>query len=164
MKYSISQFQAILSGLGYDVGLELGDPPDGNSLNDGLEESLNEGLNPYSQTIMQAIQAFQVDYQLPITGQLDQATTEKARHLMCNLHHSLNLVANAQIPVGEFYSLQTIAAVKALQAKFGFPVTGKADPGIRRCLSEEVKQQLRQRLCLSVGFRMDGGEDVLQCS
>ncbi|MBD2463294.1 peptidoglycan-binding protein [Oscillatoria sp. FACHB-1407] len=131
MVYSLSQFKAVLNGLGYNLG------PDGHGGNYG------NLLDSYTQA---AIYEFQTEHRLPSTGVLDSATIEKARQLVRNLQHSLNLAVNAQLPVNEFYGVNTVKAVMQFQKTYDLPITGIAGYAVRKCLDNIVKQQLRQQL------------------
>lgn len=131
MIYNLSQFKAVLNGLGYNLG------PDGHRGNYG------NLLDAYTQA---AIYEFQTEHGLPRTGELDSATIEKARQLIRNLQHSLNLAVDAQLPVNEFYGANTIKAVRAFQRKYDLPVTGITGSAVRQQLEGVVKQQLRRQL------------------
>ncbi|MBW4652052.1 MAG: peptidoglycan-binding protein [Kaiparowitsia implicata GSE-PSE-MK54-09C] len=129
MPYTSSQFLAVLVGLGYATG---GDRPEGETA---------------------AIQAFQQDYALRPTGEGDRLTQERARQLVRNLKHSLNLVVEAQLPISEFYDGQTQAAVAQFQAAQQMPLTGIADRALRQALEEQVKHQLRRQVSRLVDDR-----------
>lgn len=130
MVYSLSQFKAILYGLGYNLG------PNGHNGNQG------NNLDFYTQA---AIQEFQAHYDIAVTGVLDHPTIEKARQLVRNLQHSLNLTVDAQLPVNEFYGPRTLQAVMLFQKQHGLPVTGIAGATVRKRLEDEVKKQLRKK-------------------
>jgi peptidoglycan hydrolase-like protein with peptidoglycan-binding domain len=130
MAYSLSQFKAVLDGLGYNLG------PNGYGGNHG------NTLDFYTQA---AIQEFQLQNKLPTTGMLDQQTLEKARQLMRNLKHSLNLTTDAQLPINEFYGPRTLQAVMKFQKMHNLPVTGISGAAIRQKLDAEVKKQLQQQ-------------------
>lgn len=131
MFYSVSQFKAVLYGLGYNLG------PNGPNGNQGNQ------LDFYTQA---AIQEFQTQYGIPATGQLDLPTAEKARQLVRNLQHSLNLTVNANLPINEFYGPRTLQAVMLFQKHHGLPMTGIAGCCVRQKLDEEAKKQLRIKL------------------
>jgi len=131
--YSLVQFRSLLEGIGYLPAPQTSDPCP--SLNLALDIPLN-----------QAIQAFQQDYQLFPNGQLDRATQERARQLIRNLQHSLNLVVQAQLPLNGFYSMATIRAIERFQKQQGIAVTGIADHALRRMLEQDVKQRLRSQM------------------
>jgi peptidoglycan hydrolase-like protein with peptidoglycan-binding domain len=131
MFYSLSQFKAVLYGLGYNLG------PNGSNGNQGNQ------LDFYTQA---AIQEFQTQYSLAVTGQLDLPTAEKARQLVRNLQHSLNLTVNANLPVNEFYGPRTLQAVMVFQKQYGMPITGIAGACVRHRLDDEAKKRLRQKL------------------
>lgn len=131
MTYSLSQFKVVLNGLGYNLG------PDGLGGNHG------NLLDPFTAA---AIQDFQVQYHLDMTGKLDRATTEKAQHIMRNLNHSLNVIVNSELLVSEFYHMSTQKAVMQFQQMQGLPMTGIASTTVRRRLDEVVKAQLRQQV------------------
>ena len=141
MPYSISQFKAVLNGLGYSLNpSRFGTRPSRVENSDGIE------LDFY---VLVAIQEFQAHYKLPLTGIADLQTQEKARQLIRNLQHSLNLTVNAQLPISEFYGDRTTQAVGLFQAQHGMPVTGIASATVRQALESAVKRQLRQQLnCL----------------
>ncbi|HEY9622589.1 MAG TPA: peptidoglycan-binding protein [Crinalium sp.] len=132
MIYTLSQFKAVLNGLGYNLG------PDGHGGNYG------NLLDAYTQA---AIQDFQAEHQLESTGTLDQPTIDKACQLIRNLQHSLNVTVAAQLPINEFYGSRTSRAVMHFQQMHGLPITGIAGPAVRRRLEEGVKKQLRQQVC-----------------
>ncbi|HEY9659699.1 MAG TPA: peptidoglycan-binding domain-containing protein [Allocoleopsis sp.] len=132
LAYSLSQFKAVLNGLGYNLGP------------DGLGGNYCNSLDFYTQA---AIREFQSHYKLPITGELDQTTQEKARQLIRNLQHSLNLAIHAELPINEFYGPHTTRAVQIFQQRQGLPVTGIASTTVRQALETEVKNQLRQQVC-----------------
>jgi len=141
MPYSISQFKAVLNGLGYSLN------PSRLGTRSSLVENSDEiELDCY---VLAAIQEFQAHYKLPLTGIADLQTQEKARQLIRNLQHSLNLTVNAQLPISEFYGDRTTQAVGLFQAQHGMPVTGIASATVRQALESAVKRQLRQQLnCL----------------
>ncbi len=141
MSYSIRQFKAVLNGLGYGLA-----PNDLENSSDSLRDSADIELECCTQA---AIRAFQTHYQLPITGIPDLQTQEKARQLIRNLQHSLNLAVNVQLPISEFYGDGTTEAVQVFQHQHGLPVTGIACSNVRQALENAVKRQLRQQLnCL----------------
>lgn len=128
--YSLSQFKAVLQGLGYPLTPE---EMDGNR---------SDILDLKTQT---AIRTFQDIYHLPVTGNPDALTQEKARQLVRNLQHSLNLAIGAQLPISEFYGPRTTRAVQRFQQQQGCPPTGIATPQLRQQLEAAVKQHLRQQ-------------------
>ena len=130
MGYSLSQFKAVLDGLGYNLG------PNGYGGNHG------NTLDFYTQA---AIQEFQLENELPTTGMLDHQTLEKARQLVRNLKHSLNLATDAQLPMNEFYGPRTLQAVMKFQKMHNLPVTGISGATVRQKLDAEVKKQLQQQ-------------------
>lgn len=130
--YSLVQFRSVLQGLGYLPATNLSQPCDPDSTPIDL--------------LSEAIQAFQQDYQLVCNGQLDTATQERARQLVRNLQHSLNLVVQAQLTLNGFYNRATIRAIEVFQQQRGIVVTGIADHGLRRVLEQEVKQWLRSQM------------------
>jgi len=132
MTYSISQFKMMLHNLGYSLGP------------DGLNGNHGNLLDLYTQA---AIREFQAQFGLPITGEVDQLTSERARHLIRNLQHSLNLSIGAQLPINEFYGPCMIRAVMQFQQLHNLPMTGIAGSTVRQKLNEEVKKLLRQRVC-----------------
>lgn len=131
MPYTLSQFKAVLHGLGYSLGP------------DGLAGNYGNLLDPYTQA---AIREFQTHYHLTVSGQLDRATQEKARQLIRNLQHSLNLAIDAQLPINEFYGPGTTRAVQTFQMRLGLPVTGVASATVRQALDDAVKQQIRHHV------------------
>lgn len=134
--YSLTQFKAVLHGLGYHLEPEE------------LNGKRNNRLNLRTQA---AIREFQTYYQLPITGEPDLPTQEKARQLIRNLQHSLNLTINAQLPISEFYGNRTTRAVQRFQQEQGLTATGIATPQVRQVMENAVKQQLRQRMEIMAG-------------
>ena len=141
MPYSISQFKAVLNALGYSLN-----PSRLETRPSRVENSDEIELDVY---VLAAIQEFQAHYKLPLTGIPDLQTQEKARQLIRNLQHSLNLTVNAQLPISEFYGDRTTQAVGLFQAQHGLPVTGIASATVRQALESAVKRQLRQQLnCL----------------
>lgn len=130
--YSLHQFRAILQGLGYLPATPTSELPCHS------EDSLDPAL-------VKAIQTFQHDYQLAPTGQADRATQERARQLIRNLQHSLNLVVQAQLPLNGFYSSATICAVELFQKQYNLAVTGTAPGELRHILEQQVKQRLRSQ-------------------
>ncbi|MBD1869798.1 peptidoglycan-binding protein [Cyanobacteria bacterium FACHB-471] len=141
MTYSISQFKTMLHNLGYSLG------PDGLSGNHG------NLLDLYTEA---AVREFQAQFGLPITGKVDQPTCERARQLIRNLQHSLNLTINAQLPINEFYGPRMIRAVMQFQQSHDMPMTGIAGSTVRQKLNEEVKKLLRQRVCVVEGWVSEG--------
>jgi Putative peptidoglycan binding domain len=131
MAYALNQFKAVLDGLGYNLG------PNGYGGNH------SNALDFYTQA---AIQEFQTHYHLPVTGTLDTTTSEKARQLVRNLKHSLNLAIDAQLPINEFYGPRTFQAVMRFQKLHHLPVTGIASSVVRNKLDAEVKELLRNQL------------------
>lgn len=141
MPYSIGQFKAVLNGLGYSLG-----PTYGENRRSRVKTSEDSELDLYTQA---AIQEFQAYYKLPITAVPDLQTQEKARQLIRNLQHSLNIAVKAQLPISEFYGDGTTTAVQLFQYQHGLPVTGIASVVVRQALEAAVKQELRQQLnCL----------------
>ncbi len=136
--YTLRQFKAALHGLGYHLEP---DEIDGNRTN---------VLDLRTQA---AIREFQVSYGLPISGFPDRLTQEKARQLIRNLQHSLNLVLNAQLPISEFFGPLTLRAVQRFQQQQGLLCNGVASPRVRHLLDESVKQQIRHQMdcCSAVG-------------
>ncbi|MBE9181556.1 peptidoglycan-binding protein [Oculatella sp. LEGE 06141] len=136
MTYSLGQFKAVLCGLGY---LE----------STGLNTHCSDTLDPSTQT---AIREFQGQHHLPLTGELDTSTQEKARQLVRNLQHSLNLIVGAQLPINEFYGPRTARAVMLFQKRQTLSPNGIADLTTRRLLDEAVKQRLRYQVgCIPFG-------------
>lgn len=133
MTYLVSQFKMMLYNLGYSLG------PHGLSGNHG------NLLDSYTQA---AIREFQAQFGLPLTGTVDQATSERARQLIRNLQHSLNLTVDAQLPINEFYGPRMIRAVMRFQQLHNIPITGIAGTAVRQKLDEEVKKLLRRRVHL----------------
>jgi peptidoglycan hydrolase-like protein with peptidoglycan-binding domain len=128
MAYTLSQFKVILNGLGYNLGPT------------GISGNYGNILDCYTQA---AIQEFQAHYRLPTTGEVDRTTQEKARQLVRNLQHSLNLAIDAQLPLNEFYGPRTTRAVQLFQYQQGLPMTGIAGLTVRRKIETAAKQQLR---------------------
>jgi peptidoglycan hydrolase-like protein with peptidoglycan-binding domain len=142
MTYSISQFKMTLHNLGYSLGP------------DGLNGNHGNLLDLYTQS---AIREFQAHFGLPMTGKVDQPTSERARQLIRNLQHSLNLTTDAQLPINEFYGPRMIRAVMRFQQLHDMPMTGIAGSTVRQKLNEEVKQLLRQRVCVVEGMLVGNG-------
>ncbi|HEY9645048.1 MAG TPA: peptidoglycan-binding domain-containing protein [Chroococcidiopsis sp.] len=143
MTYSLNQFKAVLDGLGYNLG------PNGYGGNQ------SNTLDFYTQA---AIQEFQAQHNLQISGVLDQPTTEKARQLMHNLKHGLNLTADAQLPINDYYGPRTLQAVMRFQKIHKLPVTGIAGSIVRNLLEAEVKKLMRQQMG-SPNSPSDGSSD-----
>ncbi|MBD1997332.1 peptidoglycan-binding protein [Leptolyngbya sp. FACHB-541] len=141
MTYSISQFKTMLHNLGYSLGP------------DGLNGNHGNLLDLYTEA---AVREFQAQFGLPITGKVDQPTCERARQLIRNLQHSLNLTINAQLPINEFYGPRMIRAVMQFQQSHDMPMTGIAGSTVRQKLNEEVKKLLRQRVCVVEGWVSEG--------
>jgi len=133
--YSLTQFRTILQGLGY-----LPATP--------ISHAYHPSESTLDAALSQAIQTFQIDYHLSPTGQLDRATQERARQLIRNLQHSLNLVVQAQLPLNGFYSMATIHAVERFQKQQNRVPTGIADHDLRRVLEQQVKQRLRSQMAV----------------
>lgn len=131
MTYTLCQFKAVLDGLGYNLGPN------------GYGGNKSNTLDFYTQA---AIQEFQTNYKLPVTGNLDAPTIEKAQQLMRNLKHSLNLTIDSHLPINEFYGPRTLQAVMEFQQHHNLPVTGIAGSVVRKTLDTEVKHQLRQQM------------------
>lgn len=141
MPYSVGQFKAVLNGLGYSLG-----PAKRENGHSWVKTNEDNELDLYTQA---AIQEFQTYYKLPVTGVLDSQTQEKARQLIRNLQHSLNVTVKAQLPISEFYGDGTTTAVQLFQYQHGLLVTGIASAAVRQALEEAVKRELRQQLnCL----------------
>lgn len=133
--YSLQQFIAVLSGLGYFAN------PDSVQSNPHPDQS-----NSASNELKLVIRTFQAHYGLPLTGEADQPTQEKARQLVRNLHHGLKQTVCPDLPISEFYGARTVSAVQQFQAQRRLPVTGVATASVRRAIEEDLKRQLRQAL------------------
>jgi peptidoglycan hydrolase-like protein with peptidoglycan-binding domain len=133
--YSLQQFIAVLSGLGYFADLDsvqnIPHPDHSKLVNDELKL---------------AIRTFQAHYGLPLTGEADQPTQEKARQLVRNLHHGLKQTVSPDLPISEFYGARTVSAVQQFQTQHRLLVTGVATARVRRAIEEDLKQQIRQAL------------------
>ncbi|MBD1913825.1 MULTISPECIES: peptidoglycan-binding protein [unclassified Leptolyngbya] len=130
--YSLHQFRAVLQGLGYLPAAPIS------------ELACNTEDLP-DQVFTNAIQLFQQDYQLVPSGQLDRATQERARQLIRNLQHSLNLVVQTQLPLNGFYNAATAHAVELFQKQHSLAGTGIAHGELRHALEQQVKQRLRSQ-------------------
>lgn len=143
--YSLQQFIAVLSGLGYFA--------DQNGVRSNSHSAQSKGQSSLlSEDLKLAIRTFQAHYGLPLTGEADQPTQEKARQLVRNLHHGLKQTVSPDLPISEFYGPRTVSAVEQFQAQRRLPVTGVATASVRRAIEEDLKQQLRQALG-SAGFQ-----------
>ncbi|WP_448602701.1 peptidoglycan-binding protein [Thermoleptolyngbya sp.] len=138
--YSLQQFIAVLSGLGYfaDQDSVQSSPP--------LGQGKGQGNLPNDNDLKLAIRNFQAHSGLPLTGEADQPTQEKARQLVRNLHHGLKQTVSPDLSISEFYGPRTVSAVQQFQAQHRLPVTGVATASVRRAIEEDLKQQLRQAL------------------
>jgi peptidoglycan hydrolase-like protein with peptidoglycan-binding domain len=123
--YSPVQFISVLNGLGYPV--ELTDKP--NSAN-----------------VQQAIRDFQLQNNLPVTGQLTPETQDLAATLIQNLQNSLNqaLKPTPNLPGNQFYGSQTEALVKVFQDQNRLPMTGIATLETRRLLATTLTPAVPQ--------------------
>lgn len=139
MTYSINQFKAVLNGLGYNLGPN------------GIGGNQSNILDFYTQA---AIQEFQATYQLPITGAIDQFTVEKARQVVRNLKHSLNVAIEADLPINEYYGPRTHQAVMHFQKLRQLPMTGIAGAVVRKELELKVKEILRQQVKVADAFQV----------
>ncbi len=135
--YSLRQFKAVLHGLGYTLEPEE------------IDGNRNNQLDLRTQA---AIREFQANYGLPITGDANSVTQEKARQLIRNLQHSLNLIVNAHLPISEFYGPLTTRAVQKFQQQQSIPTDGIASRKVRHLLEESVKRQLRYQTYPVVGL------------
>ncbi len=79
--YSLQQFIAVLSGLGYFAD------QDSVQSRPLLGQSKGQGNLPNDDDLKLAIRTFQAHSGLSLTGEADQPTQEKARQLVRNLHH-----------------------------------------------------------------------------
>lgn len=134
MTYSINQFKAVLNGLGYNLGPN------------GIGGNQSNSLDFYTQA---AIQEFQENHKLPTTGAIDQPTVEKARQLVRNLKHSLNVVIEAELPINEYYGPRTHQAIMQFQKLRHLPMTGIAGTVVRKELEFKVKESLRQQVSMT---------------
>ncbi|NJN85491.1 MAG: peptidoglycan-binding protein [Leptolyngbyaceae cyanobacterium SL_7_1] len=139
MTYSINQFKAVLNGLGYNLGPN------------GIGGNQSNSLDFYTQA---AIQEFQATHKLPITGTIDQPTVEKARQLMRNLKHSLNVAIEADLPINEYYGPRTHQAIMHFQRLRELPMTGIAGAVVRKELELKVKDLLRQQVTIAEAFNV----------
>lgn len=135
MVYSVSEFKAILDGLGYNLG------PNGYGGNNG------NNLDFYTQA---AIQEFQSQQNIPETGLLDKPTAERAQLLMRNLQQGLKLTVDAKLPVNELYGPRTLQAVMQFQKLHSLPITGIAGITVRKRLELEVRKQFRKNSCKNI--------------
>lgn len=118
--YSDRQFVDVLWGLGYAV---------------------ERGQNLNDESARQAIQQFQRDYQLPVTGTVGDVTHEKATIVMRNLRYSLNQVVKPNPPLSaevELYASRVEEVVRQFQRRYGLPSTGRADRRTRETLRDLV--------------------------
>jgi peptidoglycan hydrolase-like protein with peptidoglycan-binding domain len=129
MVYSVSEFKAILDGLGYNLG------PNGYGGNNG------NNLDFYTQA---AIQEFQAHQNIPETGLLDRLTAERARLLMRNLQQGLKLTVDTKLSVNELYGPRTLQAVMQFQKLHNLPITGIAGTTVRKKLEAEIRKQFRK--------------------
>lgn len=123
--YTPSQFISVLNGLGYPV-----------TLTDSLE----------SANVKQAIRDFQLQFQLPITGTMTEASQNTAalvvRTLQRNLNQSLN--PSPRLPESQYYGSQTEALVKTFQDQNRLPITGIATLETRQKLSQNLAETRAQ--------------------
>jgi peptidoglycan hydrolase-like protein with peptidoglycan-binding domain len=118
--YSDRQFVDVLWGLGYAV---------------------ERGQTVADESVRQAIQQFQRDYQLPVTGTVGDLTNEKATIVMRNLRYSLNQVMKPNPPLSadvELYASRVEEVVRQFQRRYGLPSTGRADRRTRETLRDLV--------------------------
>jgi peptidoglycan hydrolase-like protein with peptidoglycan-binding domain len=154
MVYTLSQFKAVLNGLGYRLSqtdiqcdsIKVDQTEVGcTEVNgDNLPDYLTQAALTQAALTQAAIQEFQSQFGLPVTGECDRLTQEKARQLIRNLQHSLNLAIATELPVNEFYGASTMRAVQAFQQQYGLPPTGIASIETRCELNEAAKQRLRR--------------------
>jgi murein L,D-transpeptidase YcbB/YkuD len=141
--YSLQQFIAVLSGLGYFANSDT----NSDSLQNDPQPEQRKGQSQRARDDLQlAIRTFQAHYGLPLTGEADQPTQEKARQLVRNLHHGLKQTVSPDLSISEFYGPRTVSAVQQFQAQRRLPVTGVATASVRSAIEEDLKQQLRQAL------------------
>lgn len=118
--YSDRQFIDVLWGLGYVV---------------------ERGQTLTDESVRQAIQQFQRDYQLPVTGTVGDLTNEKATTVMRNLRYSLNQVMKPSPPLSadvELYASRVEEVVRQFQRRYGLPSTGRADRRTRETLRDLI--------------------------
>jgi peptidoglycan hydrolase-like protein with peptidoglycan-binding domain len=119
-EYNPEDFISILNGLGYAVPLNA-------SLDDPI--------------VQQALREFQLQYQLPVDGQMNIPTQQRAAALVRSLQITLNRVLrlNPPLPANQFYRRQTDAAVRQFQRQSGLPVTGIANRETQERLNAAIK-------------------------
>jgi peptidoglycan hydrolase-like protein with peptidoglycan-binding domain len=119
--YNAEQFVSVLNGLGYPVAL-------GTPLTDAR--------------VQQALRDFQLQYKLPVDGQMNFPSQDQAADTIRNLQRNLNLVLNLKtpLPLTQFYGPQTEEAVKLFQKQQKLPSTGIATLETRQKLAEAVKR------------------------
>ena len=117
--YNAEQFVAVLNGLGYPVAL---------------------GMPLSAAKVQQAIRDFQVQYRLPVDGNINIPSQDLAADVVRNLQRNLNLVLKLKtpLPLTQFYGSQTEAAVKLFQKQYKLPATGIATLETRQKLAELI--------------------------
>lgn len=115
--YRPEQFLSVLNGLGYAVPLDatIEDP-----------------------RVQQGIREFQIQFRLPVDGQLNLPTQDRAADIVRTLQTSLNriLSPSPQLPGSQFYGKQTEEAVRQFQQQNRLPATGIANLETRQRLSD----------------------------
>lgn len=115
--YRVDQFLSALHGLGYAVPLNA-------SLNDPIAQ--------------QGIREFQIQFRLPVDGQMNIPTQNRLAEIVRTLQLGLNRTVspNPQLPGSQFYGKQTEAAVRQFQQQQRLPVTGIANLESRQRLND----------------------------
>ncbi len=130
MTYTNAQLRSILNGLGYANPDETAKFPlstDDSSLTDTRS--------------VQAIQKFQIDHQLEVSGVVDSSTLSAIEQVMQNLISELNRVNPTAIPLDQpVYDAATIAAVKLVQQRI--PANGIASHSLQDALAKQQDSQL----------------------
>jgi peptidoglycan hydrolase-like protein with peptidoglycan-binding domain len=116
-EYRADQFLSALYGLGYAVPLNA-------SLNDPIAQ--------------QGIREFQIQFKLPVDGQMNIPTQNKLADIIQALQLGLNrtVTPNPSLPGSQFYGKQTEAAVRQFQQQQRLPVTGIANLESRQRLND----------------------------
>lgn len=129
MIYTNAQLRSILNGLGYANPDETAKFPlstDDSSLTDTRS--------------VQAIQKFQIDHQIEVSGIIDSSTLSAIEQVMQNLINELNRVNPTAIPLDQpVYDAATIAAVKLIQQRI--PANGIASHSLQDALAKQQNSQ-----------------------
>ena len=121
--YTSAQIRSILNGWGHRTKTAA----------DGPNFPISEDNSPLTDALtVEAIKKFQREYGLTVDGIVGPITKNKAAEVVSGLQLELNACVKSGIPDNQlFYGPQTMAAVKALQAKLKLAQDGIASNSLR---------------------------------